>query len=174
MAALVAVMIMVSIGTFRWRSLTDLRTNPRSSSIVMVATVAVVVFTHDLAQGVLVGVVLSGLFFARKVAHFFSVSSVRTGDVRTYRVSGEIFFATAEAFHSAFDFREEDLTRVLVDVRDSHFWDITGINALDRVVLKFRHHAIPVDIVGLNEASATLVERLGTHQKPGAALASGH
>ena len=174
MAALVAVMIMVSINTFQWGSILAMRLYPKSSSIVMLATVAVVVFTHDLAKGVLVGVILSGIFFARKVAQFFSVTSTREGDVRTYRVDGEIFFATAEAFHSAFDFREEDLKQVAVDVRASHFWDITGINALDRVVLKFRHHDIPVEIVGLNEASATLVDRLGTHNKEGAKLASGH
>jgi SulP family sulfate permease len=174
MAALVAVMIMVSVNTFQWRSLLALRTNPKSSSVVMVATVLVVVLTHDLAKGVLVGVILSGLFFAQKVARFFSVSSSRDEDVRTYAVSGEIFFATAEAFHGAFDFREEDLRRVVIDVRHSHFWDITGINALDRVVLKFRHHDIPVEIVGLNEASAGMIERLGTHHKKGAALPTGH
>jgi SulP family sulfate permease len=174
MAALVAVMIMVSINTFQWGSILTMRLYPKSSSIVMLATVAVVVFTHDLAKGVLVGVILSGIFFARKVAKFFSVSSVREGDVRTYKVNGEIFFATGEAFHSAFDFREDDLKQVVIDVRDSHFWDITGINALDRVVLKFRHHDIPVEIVGLNEASATLVDRLGTHNKEGATLAAGH
>jgi len=174
MAALVAVMIMVSINTFQWGSLLAMRLHPKSSSIVMLATVAVVVFTHDLAKGVLVGVILSGIFFARKVAKFFSVDSTRKGKVRTYRVDGEIFFATAESFHSTFDFREEDLERVVIDVHASHFWDITGINALDRVVLKFRNHDIPVEIVGLNEASATLVERLGTHHKEGAELASGH
>ncbi|MFC1460194.1 SulP family inorganic anion transporter [Microvirga arabica] len=174
MAALVAVMIMVSINTFQWGSILVMRLYPKSSSIVMVATVAVVVFTHDLAKGVLVGVILSGIFFARKVAKFFTVASERDGNVRTYRVNGEIFFATAEAFHSAFDFREEDLEKVVIDVTASHFWDITGINALDRVVLKFRHHDIPVEIVGLNEASATLVEKLGTHQKEGASLAAGH
>jgi SulP family sulfate permease len=172
MAALVAVMIMVSIGTFQWRSLLALRTHPKSSSLVMLATVAVVVATHDLAKGVLVGVILSGLFFARKVAHVFSVASTLEGNVRTYRVTGEIFFATAEAFHGAFDFREE-VEAVVIDVSASHFWDITGINALDRVVLKFRHHGIPVEIVGLNAASATLVERLGSHHKPGAGSAVG-
>ena len=171
MAALVAVMIMVSVGTFQWSSLTALRTHPKSSSFVMLATVAVVVATHDLAKGVLVGVILSGLFFARKVARFFSVESALDSatSIRTYRVSGEIFFATAETFHSAFDFREE-IEGVIVDVSHSHFWDITAINALDRVVLKFRHRGVPVEIVGLNEASATLVERLGTHQKPGAGI----
>ncbi|WP_419951836.1 SulP family inorganic anion transporter [Methylobacterium sp.] len=177
MAALVAVMIMVSINTFQWNSVRTLLTHPKSSSAVMLGTVAVVVTTHDLAKGVLFGVVLSGLFFAHKVTRFFGMSSVRdeASRIRTYRVTGQIFFATAEAFHSAFDFREDDLTGVVIDLSASHFWDITSISALDRVVLKFRHHGIPVEIVGMNTATTTLVDRVGTHQKPGAALAGpGH
>jgi SulP family sulfate permease len=173
MAALVAVMIMVSINTFQWGSLRTLLTHPKSSSVVMVGTVAVVVATHDLAKGVLFGVVLSGLFFAHKVTRYFSVASERTGTARTYRVTGQIFFATAEAFHGAFDFREAGLTGVVIDLAAAHFWDISGINALDRVVLKYRHHGVAVEIVGMNVATATMVERLGTHHKPGAALAAG-
>ncbi len=176
MAALVAVMIMVSINTFQWRSLRTLLTHPKSSSFVMLGTVAVVVWTHDLAKGVLFGVVLSGLFFAHKVTRFFSVESSRNELAsRTYRVTGQIFFATAEAFHAAFDFREDDLHSVVIDLQAAHFWDITAVNALDRVVLKFRHHDIPVEIIGMNAATATMVERLATHDKPGALPAgSGH
>jgi SulP family sulfate permease len=173
MAALVAVMIMVSINTFQWGSLKTLATHPKSSSLVMVGTVAVVVATHDLAKGVLFGVVLSGLFFAHKVTRYVSVASERSGTVRTYRVTGQIFFATAEAFHGAFDFRETGLTGIVVDLTAAHFWDVTAVNALDRMVLKFRHHGIAVEIVGMNDATATMVERLGTHHKPGAALAAG-
>lgn len=175
MGALVAVMIMVSINTFQWRSLPALLTHPKSSSIVMVGTVIVVVATHDLAKGVLFGVLLSGLFFAHKVTRFFAVTSERDAAtaVRTYRISGQIFFATAEAFHSAFDFREDDLKGVTIDLHASHFWDITSINALDRVVLKFRQHDIPVAIIGMNEATASMVERLATHDKPGATLQAG-
>ncbi len=124
MAALVAVMIMVSINTFQWRSIRTLLTHPTTSSIVMLGTVAVVVATHDLAKGVLFGVVLSGLFFAHKVTRFFAVASAREGAVRTYRVTGQIFFATAEAFHGGFDFREDDLQRVVIDLTDAHFWDL--------------------------------------------------
>ncbi|MDB5415743.1 MAG: SulP family inorganic anion transporter [Rubritepida sp.] len=174
MGALVAVMVMVSINTFRWSSLRSLVTHPTSSSIVMLATVAVVVATHDLAKGVLVGVILSGLFFAQKVSRYFGVASELEGGIRTYRVTGQIFFATAEAFHAAFDFREE-LRGVVIDVEAAHFWDITGINALDRVVLKFRHHGIPVEIEGMNAASRTLVDRHALHDKQGAPLpAAGH
>jgi len=177
MAALVAVMIMVSINTFQWHSLRTLLTHPKSSSFVMLGTVIVVVATHDLAKGVLFGVILSGLFFAHKVTKFFGVTSARDDvtAVRTYTVTGQIFFATAEAFHSAFDFREEDLNGVIIDLHASHFWDITSINALDRVVLKFRHHDIPVELVGMNEATASMVDRVGTHQREGASMAStGH
>lgn len=173
MGALVAVMVMVSINTFRWSSLRSLVTHPTSSSIVMIATVAVVVWTHDLAQGVLVGVILSGLFFAQKVSRFFGVASDLAEGIRTYRVTGQIFFATAEAFHTAFDFREE-LKGVVIDVHAAHFWDLTAVNALDRVVLKFRHHEVPVEILGMNEASRSMVDRLGLHDKPGAMTASGH
>jgi SulP family sulfate permease len=175
MAALVAVMIMVSINTFQWRSIQTLLTHPTQSSIVMVATVAVVVVTHDLAKGVLVGVILSGIFFAQKVARFFAVDSEldEAARTRTYRISGQIFFATAEAFHSAFDFREE-LTGVVIDLGEAHFWDLTAVNALDRVVLKFRHHGVAVEIAGLNAASTTLVEKLGVHDKQGATLGAGH
>jgi SulP family sulfate permease len=177
MAALVAVMIMVSLNTFQWRSARMLLTHPKSSSFVMLGTVVVVVATHDLAKGVLFGVILSGLFFAHKVTRFFKVESTRddAAGVRTYAITGQIFFATAEAFHSAFDFREEDLKGVVIDLHASHFWDISSISALDRVVLKFRRHGIPVEVVGMNEATANMVERLGTHDKPDAMLqAPGH
>lgn len=175
MAALVAVMIMVSINTFQWKSVRTLLTHPKSSSVVMLGTVVVVVATHDLAKGVLFGVILSGLFFAHKVTKLFGVASAREGAVRTYRVTGQIFFATAEAFHTAFDFREEDLKGVVIDLSAAHFWDLTSVNALDRVVLKFRHHGIPVEVVGMNEATRTLVDKVGTHDKAGAAVgAPGH
>jgi sulfate permease, SulP family len=169
MPALVAVMIMVSIGTFSWKSLTDLRLHPKSSSIVMLATVAVTVATHDLAQGVLVGVLLSGIFFARKVARLFQIHSEISADgtARAYSVTGQIFFASAEAFAEAFDFREA-VERVTIDVSRAHIWDLTAVAALDRVVLKFRREGTEVELLGMNEASATLVDRLATHDKPGA------
>jgi SulP family sulfate permease len=170
MPALVAVMIMVSIGTFRWGSLIDLRRHPKSSSIVMLATVAVTVATHDLAQGVLVGVLLSGIFFARKVARLFRVRSELSADgrTRTYAVTGQVFFASAEAFVEAFDFQEPAVQRVVIDVSRAHVWDLTAVAALDRVVLKFRRAGTEVELLGMNEASATLVDRLATHDKPGA------
>jgi SulP family sulfate permease len=175
MAALVAVMIMVSINTFQWSSLRTLLTHPRSSSMVMLATVVVVVLTHDLAKGVLVGVLLSGIFFAGKVRRLFAVHSTTSedGQSRRYAVTGQVFFASAEDFVDAFDLKEP-LRRVEIDVTAAHFWDISSIGALDRVVLAFRSRGATVDVVGLNEASAALVEQLGRHDKPGAALAADH
>ena len=169
MAALVAVMIMVSIGTFSWSSIKQLRTHPTTSSIVMLGTVAVTVFTHDLARGVLTGVLLSALFFARKVGRVLHVGSTATndGDARVYTATGQVFFASAETFVAAFDFREV-LERVRIDVSAAHFWDLSAVGALDKVVLKFRREGTEVEVVGLNAASATLVDRLGVHGKPDA------
>jgi sulfate permease, SulP family len=166
MAALVAVMIMVAIGTFSWDSIRNLKHHPLSSSIVMVATVAVVVSTHNLALGVLVGVLLAALFFANKISRFMLVQGQDEGDGhRRYRVIGQVFFATAEGFVGAFDFKEA-LEKVTIDVSEAHFWDITAVSALDKVVIKFRREGAEVQILGLNEASATIVDRFGVHDKP--------
>ena len=169
MAALVAIMIMVSIGTFSWVSVKNLREHPRSSSVVMLSTVAGVVLTHNLAIGVLAGVLLSALFFAWKVAQIFRVTSVLSADGthRTYRVEGQLFFASGEDFMNAFDFKEA-LEKVTIDVSGAHIWDISSVAALDMVVLKLRREGATVEIMGLNEASETIVDRLAIHDKPGA------
>jgi len=176
MAALVAVMIMVSLSTFNWRSIQSLKTHPTASSIVMLGTVAVTVATHDLARGVLTGVILSAVFFARKVGKALDVDSSvpPDGDVRTYTVTGQVFFASAEAFGELFDFKEDDISRVRIDVTEAHFWDLTAVNALDRVVFKFRQEGKQVEVIGLNAASAGLVDRLGTHHKEGSTAQFGH
>jgi len=166
MAALVAVMIMVSIGTFNWGSVLSLREHPKSSSVVMLATVATTVLTHDLAKGVLVGVLLSGFFFAHKVGMIMRVRSLvdQDGRARTYTVIGQVFFASADQFVSSFDFKEV-IEKVRIDVSRAHFWDITAISALDKVILKFRREATEVEVIGLNEASATMVDRFAVHDK---------
>lgn len=176
MAALVAVMIMVSIGTFSWRSITDVRHHPWQSSLVMLVTVVITVWTHDLARGVLAGVILSGLFFASKVKRMFVVSSELSADgaTRTYAISGQVFFASSERFAEAFDFKEV-LDRVVIDVSQAHFWDISAIGTLDKAILKFRREGTAVEVIGLNEASASMVQRFAIHDKPGAeAQLGGH
>ncbi|WP_280568005.1 SulP family inorganic anion transporter [Chromohalobacter sp. 296-RDG] len=169
MAALVAVMIMVSIGTFSWESLRDLRKHPMSTNIVMLATVIVVVATHNLAIGVLVGVLLASLFFANKVGQILYVGSEMNEEsqTRVYRVVGQVFFTSADRFVESFDFKET-VERVHIDLTRAHFWDITAVGALDKVVIKFRREGTEVEIVGLNEASATLVDRFAVHDKPDA------
>lgn len=166
MAALVAVMIMVAIGTFNWGSIKNLREHPMGSSVVMLATVITTVVTHDLAMGVLVGVLLSGFFFAHKVGLIMRVRSLADPDgrSRTYTVIGQVFFASADQFIASFDFKEVT-ERVRIDVSRAHFWDITAISALDKVILKFRREATEVEVVGLNEASATMVDRFAVHDK---------
>ncbi|MBU1263227.1 MAG: SulP family inorganic anion transporter [Gammaproteobacteria bacterium] len=169
MAALVAVMIMVSIGTFSWESLVNLKKHPASTSVVMVMTVVVVVATHNLAYGVFVGVLLAALFFANKVAQYKYVTSELSEDgvARTYRVVGQVFFASADKFVDFFDFREA-VDKVTIDLCQAHFWDITAVSALDKVVLRFRREGTEVEVIGLNEASSTIVDRFAVHDKPGA------
>jgi len=175
MAALVAVMIMVAIGTFSWRSIADLRVHPRTSSMVMIGTVVVTVATHDLAKGVLTGVLLSALGFARKVGQVLVVGKRLSDDgtARTYIVTGQVFFASADRFLSQFDFREV-IDMVRIDVSGAHFWDLSAVGALDRVILKFRREGVEVDVVGMDEASRTLVDRLGVADKPDAEQLLGH
>ncbi|MHB0775784.1 SulP family inorganic anion transporter [Halomonas sp. WWR20] len=177
MAALVAVMIMVSIGTFSWESLRDLKKHPMSTNIVMLATVAVVVATHNLAIGVFVGVLLASLFFANKVGRVLYIGSamLEDGKTREYRVVGQVFFTSADRFTDAFDFKET-VERVRIDLSRAHFWDITAVGALDKVVIKFRREGSEVEVIGLNEASATIVDRFAVHDKPEAVdkLMGGH
>ncbi|WP_165741948.1 SulP family inorganic anion transporter [Pseudoalteromonas sp. Z1A6] len=167
MAALVAVMIMVSIGTFSWASVKDLKKNPLSSNVVMISTVIVVVATHNLAIGVLVGVLLATLFFANKIGRFMVVKSNHDeiNDQITYEVVGQVFFASAEQFIASFDFKNA-VANVVIDLTHAHFWDITGVSSLDKVVIKFRREGATVDVIGMNSATETVVDKFGVHNNP--------
>ncbi len=160
-AALVAIMVMVSISTFSWGSIRDLARHPKVSGFVMLATVIVTVATHDLSAGVAVGVLLSGVFFASKVTHMMKVTDTYDGatDTRTYTISGQVFFASADILADQFNLRDT-AGKVRIDLTQSHLWDITAVGALEDVVTRLRHHGIAVDVVGLNQASAILVDRL--------------
>ncbi len=159
-AALVAIMIMVSISTFSWTSLRDLVRHPRVSGVVMLATVAVTVATHDLSAGVAVGVLLSGVFFAFKVTRLMDVAVDydAAANRRTYRVTGQIFFASADIFADRFDLRDT-AAQVRIDLTHAHLWDVTAVGALEDIVARMRRHGIAVEVVGLNAASAILVDR---------------
>ncbi|MBH0040251.1 SulP family inorganic anion transporter [Pseudoalteromonas sp. SWN166] len=167
MAALVAVMIMVSIGTFSWASVKDLKKNPLSSNVVMISTVIVVVATHNLAIGVLVGVLLATLFFANKIGRFMVVKTNHdeVNDQITYEVVGQVFFASAEQFIASFDFKNA-VANVVIDLTHAHFWDITGVSSLDKVVIKFRREGATVDVIGMNSATETVVDKFGVHNNP--------
>ncbi|KAA1161263.1 MULTISPECIES: SulP family inorganic anion transporter [Pseudoalteromonas] len=167
MAALVAVMIMVSIGTFSWTSVKDLKKNPLSSNVVMISTVIVVVATHNLAIGVLVGVLLATLFFANKIGRFMVVKTKHdeSNDKITYEVVGQVFFASAEQFIASFDFKNA-VSNVVIDLTHAHFWDITGVSSLDKVVIKFRREGATVNIIGMNSATETVIDKFGVHNNP--------
>ncbi|KRB51441.1 sulfate transporter [Rhizobium sp. Root708] len=163
-AALVAIMVTVSIDTFDWASVRTLIVHPKTSSMVMFSTVIVTVLSANLALGVTVGVLLSGVFFTFKVARLLQVKSEadpETGKL-TYRVSGQVFFASADMFVDAFDIQGAAEDAVVIDVSQAHFWDITAVAALEKVVERFRKHHASVVVVGLNDASATLIGSLGS------------
>ena len=168
MAALVAVMIMVSIGTFNWGSFKELKTKPLQSNLVMITTVAVVVATHNLAYGVLIGVLLSALFFANKIERYMSVHTyMDAAGNRHYHVDGQVFFSSAERMTESFDIKES-VSKVIIDVSRAHLWDVTAVAAIDKVIIKFRREGTEVELIGLNEASQTMIERFGIHDKPDA------
>ncbi len=166
MAALVAVMFMVSISTFSWSSLRNIRLIPKSETAVMLTTVLITILTHNLAIGVIVGVALSAIFFSRKIAALIFIDTQLTnqGDERVYNVNGQIFFVSVENFLNSFDFREQ-IERVTIDLTHAHLWDQSAVDAVDKVIFRFRRRGIEVNLIGLNEASATLLDRLAIHQK---------
>ena len=168
MPALVAVMIMVSIGTFSWNSIPNLRRHPWPSSAVMLTTVVVVVATHDLSLGMLAGVLLSAIFFAGKVRRMFTVDRQASADgaLATYVVKGQLFFASVDRFDRVFK-GEEPAQMVMIDMTEAHFWDISAVGALDKVVARLRREGKAVEIIGYNRASADIVDRFALHDKTG-------
>lgn len=160
--ALVAIMVMVSVSTFDWKSLGNLVRHPRLSSSVMLVTVLITIATHNLAAGVVAGVLLSGVFFTFKVANMLQVTGSldAAGHLYTWTVSGQVFFASADALIEAFDVRAAAGKQARIDVSGAHFWDITAVGALDKVTERLRQHGCRVEIHGLDEASQRLIERI--------------
>lgn len=167
MAALVAVMIMVAIGTFDWGSVKQLKTLPVSTNIVMLTTVCVTVYTHNLAHGVFAGVLLASLFFANKISHFMyhTTHFEENSNTKTYTIIGQVFFNSADKFVEFFDFKEV-VDNVVIDLSRAHFWDISAVHALDKVVIKFKREGTNVKLIGQNEASRTIIDRFGVHDDP--------
>ncbi|WP_394937839.1 SulP family inorganic anion transporter [uncultured Ilumatobacter sp.] len=166
MAALVAVMIMVAISTFNWKSImpTTTQSMPKSETAVMAGTVIVVVVTHNLAYGVAVGVLLSAIFFVRKVSHVVSVTSVLDPDnhERLYAVSGQLFFASTNDLVHSFDYDAVKVNRVEIDCSEARIWDTSAVVALNAVVAKFAERGIDAHLIGMNRHAADLHERTST------------
>ncbi|RDV08060.1 SulP family inorganic anion transporter [Arthrobacter sp. RT-1] len=165
MAALVAVMIFVCWATFDWHSIhpRTLKMMPKSETTVMVATVIAVVATHNLAIGVGAGVLVAMVLFARRVAHFVTVErtikDIEGQETATYTVNGELFFASSNDLFTQFEYAL-DPQHVVIDMHASHLWDASTIAALDAITEKYRHHGKEVRIIGLNDASMLMRERL--------------
>ncbi|MFV8827483.1 SulP family inorganic anion transporter [Alkalihalobacterium sp. APHAB7] len=165
MAALVGVMIMVSISTFDWNSVRTLHKVPRTDAAVMVVTVGTVVITHNLAIGVFAGVLLSAIFFAGKISKV-NVSAEVINQKKTYYVQGQIFFASVTDFVAAFDYKE-NMTEVIIDLSQSHLWDDSAVGAIDKIKYKFEQNNIDVKFIGLNKDSTNLMNKIG-------GMSSGH
>ncbi|WP_312086052.1 SulP family inorganic anion transporter [Acinetobacter variabilis] len=162
MAALVAIMIMVSFTTFQWGAIKQFGKHPLEFNTVMIAVIIVVLATHNLALGVFVGVLLSALFFINKLERTVHVSTyLHKPNSRSYKISGQIFFSSTEKFYQFFDFKEK-LDHVELDLTHAHIWDVTSVNMLNNVIQKFKAQGIDVTVIGLNEASSTLIDRFST------------
>jgi high affinity sulfate transporter 1 len=167
MAALVGVMIMVSIGTFDWSSLKTVHKAPITDTLVMVATVITVLMTHDLSKGVLVGIILSAIFFASKISKVKVTTLASEGShKKVYRVSGQLFFASVSEFVESFNYNDH-VKEVSLDLTQAHLWDDSAVGAIDRVVIKYHQNGIKVHLIGLNTESNKLIEKLAVHNKPG-------
>lgn len=160
MAALVGVMIMVSIGTFDWQSLKELTRVPVTDSLVMIVTVAIVVVTHDLAKGVMAGVIMSALIFGWRSGKLRTTTTVNADGAKVYRISGELFFASMAPFVEQFD-AEGDPNQIVIDFANSHVWDHSGVTAIAKVVHRYRINGKQVTLVGLDEESERLINRIG-------------
>ncbi|MUV37971.1 putative sulfate transporter YbaR [Lentibacillus sp. JNUCC-1] len=163
MAALVGVMIMVSIGTFEWSTLKTLHKTPITDTTVMVATVGTVLLTNDLSKGVLVGVVLSAIFFAAKISKI-KVTRIASDDSSkvVYQVAGQLFFASTTEFTESFSY-QEDIQSVKIDLTHAHLWDDSAVGAIDKVIMKYEQNGIQVEINGLNQESDQLLKKLAVH-----------
>ncbi|PGT83868.1 SulP family inorganic anion transporter [Bacillus sp. AFS040349] len=167
MAALVGVMFMVSIGTFDWSSLKTLHKVPLTDTIVMVVTVITVLLTHDLSKGVLVGIILSAIFFASKISKV-KITSLASGQSskKIYRVSGQLFFASVSEFVESFDYRE-NVKEIDLDLTNAHLWDDSAVGAIDKVIIKYQQNGVKVNLIGVNTESNKLMEKISVHNKPG-------
>lgn len=166
MAALVGVMIMVSIGTFDWSSLKMIHKTPLTDTLVMVVTVITVIMTHDLSKGVFVGILMSAVFFAAKISTIKVTSlNLEDSNKKVYRVTGQLFFASVSDFVRNFDYKE-DVREIDLDLTDAHLWDDSAVGAIDKIIIKYYQNGTKVNLVGVNTESSDLLNKLAVHNKP--------
>lgn len=160
MAALVGVMVMVAIGTFDWQSVRQLHKMPRSDAFVMIMTVLIVVYTHDLAKGVFAGVIVSALIFGWRMASIKTATSVNNTGAKVYTISGPLFFGSMNRFVEKFEYNL-DPKHIVMDFSQSHVWDHSGVTAIAKVIDKYKKQNKVVSLVGLNKESQQIVEQIG-------------
>ncbi len=158
---------MVSIGTFDWTIFKTLKRVPLTDTLVMIVTVITVLQTHDLSKGVLVGILLSAIFFAAKISKVKVTSlSAKGSHKKVYHVSGQLFFASVTEFVNSFDYKE-DVKEVDLDLSNAHLWDDSAVGAIDKVVIKYHQNGVLVNLKGLNTESKKLIEKLAVHKTHG-------
>lgn len=170
MSVLVGIMIMVSIGTFDWSSFMYLKKAPITDSVVMVVTVLIVVFTHDLSKGVIAGVILSAIFFVSKISKVYVTKKIMH-ETSIFTVEGQLFFASVESFLEAFDFNVQN-QQIIIDFSNTHVWDDSGVGAIDKVVLKYYENQNQVTLEGLNAPSKQLVDKLAIYKNKDAKIST--
>lgn len=163
--ALGSVMVVVSITTFNWSSIKRLSKVPKTDTVVMLSTVVVVLLTHNLAYGVILGIILSALFFASKISEI-KVKKIKEDTIITYVAQGQLFFASTLKFLDSFDFTEE-IKFVNIDLSKVKIWDESAVDAIDKVVLKFHKNGVKTNLIGMSNQCLELVDRMAVHNKPG-------
>ncbi|MGM8211505.1 SulP family inorganic anion transporter [Virgibacillus sp. W0430] len=163
MPVLVGIMIMVSIGTFDWSSFTYVVKAPKTDAVVMLATVGIVVATHDLSKGVIAGVILSAIFFVAKISKINVVKQIdHTAEELAFSVNGQLFFASVDDFTHAFDFTVQNKT-IVIDFTNAHIWDDSAVGAIDKVVSKYKENNNRITLRGLNSSSKKIIDKLAVH-----------
>lgn len=163
--ALGSVMVVVSITTFNWSSIKRLSKVPKTDTVVMLSTVVVVLLTHNLAYGVILGIILSALFFASKISEI-NVKKIKEDTKTTYVANGQLFFASTLKFLYSFDFTEK-IKFVNIDLSKVKIWDESAVDAIDKVVLKFHKNGVETNLIGMSNQCLELVDRMAVHNKPG-------
>lgn len=163
--ALGAVMVVVSISTFNWESIKRIRKVPKSDTFVMISTVITVLLTHNLAYGVIIGIILSSIFFAAKISEI-SIKKINEDKKTVYLVQGQLFFASTLKFINSFDFID-DVETVDIDLSRVRIWDESAVDSIDKVVIKFHKNGIKTNLMGMSTQCLELIDRMSVHNKAG-------